>query len=97
MRLREQFHLLLREKEEEEERKVGSSSSTWRNEGECFRGFFFKTSPYHKVLQCVGHALHISIPPSWEIIYWYVSFDPFLQLQFMGMFFLIDWYCFIEI
>ncbi|RWR80771.1 serine/threonine-protein kinase EDR1 isoform X1 [Cinnamomum micranthum f. kanehirae] len=71
-RLREQFHLLLREKEEEEveeeeERRVGNS----RRKGDCFRVFFFRESPYYKILQCMGHAVHISRPPpSCEIIYW---------------------------
>eukprot|EP00268_Persea_americana_P051102 TRINITY_DN5620_c0_g1_i32.p1 TRINITY_DN5620_c0_g1~~TRINITY_DN5620_c0_g1_i32.p1 ORF type:complete len:270 (+),score=36.95 TRINITY_DN5620_c0_g1_i32:45-812(+) len=66
-RLREQFNLLLREKEEEEERRVGNS----KRKGVCFRDFFFRESSYYKVLQCMGHALHISRPPpSWEIIYW---------------------------
>lgn len=91
-RLREQFNLLLREKEEEEERRVGNS----KRKGVCFRDFFFRESPYYKVLQCMGHALHISRPPpSWEIIYWYVFF-PFIQLHLL-MCPLNDWCCFIKV
>ncbi|XP_047951203.1 serine/threonine-protein kinase STY8 [Salvia hispanica] len=60
-KLKEQFEVVVHEKEEEEARYPG-----WGD----MPGACFAESPYRRVLEYMGHALHVTRIGSGEIIYW---------------------------
>lgn len=68
-RLREQLDELVKEKKiKKEEMEVVASDYGWG----CLPGLFMTGSPYRKVLESMGHAIHVCRASSGEIIYWYV-------------------------
>lgn len=68
-RLREQLDELMKEtKIRKEEMEMEASDYSWG----CLPGLFVTGNPYRKVLDCMGHAVHVCRASSGEIVYWYV-------------------------
>jgi hypothetical protein len=69
-RLREELDELVKEEKkiEKEEMEMVASDYGWG----CLPGLFVTGNPYRKVLDCMGHAVHVCRASSGEIIYWYV-------------------------
>ncbi|XP_010255507.1 PREDICTED: serine/threonine-protein kinase EDR1 isoform X2 [Nelumbo nucifera] len=74
VKLREQFEMLMQEREEDQRGRghgssdsgEGTSDSGWGH----LPGFFLSRTPYRKVLQSMGHAVHVCKISSGEIIFW---------------------------
>ncbi|OVA14145.1 PAS domain [Macleaya cordata] len=77
-KLREQIELVVQEREKEQRMMIRrgeeglsdsnelTSDSDWGH----LKGFFFSGWPFSKVLQSMGHALHVCRPCDGKIIYW---------------------------
>ncbi|KAJ4954477.1 hypothetical protein NE237_011260 [Protea cynaroides] len=71
-KLREQFRLLLQETQEDQMRR-GEGSSSSSSDSSCWvhlPGSFFSRTPYRKVLDSMGHAVHVCRISSGDIVYW---------------------------
>lgn len=66
--LRRQLDGMLLEKEKAEEAAV---QGVLRGEA-CIPGFFSGGSPYRRILESIGHAVHVCSPSAGEIFYWYL-------------------------
>ncbi|CDP09798.1 unnamed protein product [Coffea canephora] len=72
-KLKEQFNILLQEKSiaggfgKDSPGELAGEDSSWAS---YIHGAYYSGSPYKNVLECMGHAVHISRAGSEEIIYW---------------------------
>lgn len=79
-RLKDQFEVVVREKSSsaaasEENDATSYSAGTASYPGWAdMPGAYFSDSPYRRVLEYMGHALHVSSAGSGEIVYWYFVF-----------------------
>ncbi|KAL0312649.1 UNVERIFIED_CONTAM: putative serine/threonine-protein kinase SIS8 [Sesamum radiatum] len=71
-KLQEQFQVLLQEKTSNVSTKTFQEKDVSSDSGDMasFPGTFFGGSPYRKVLEHMGHAVHVCRAGSGEIIYW---------------------------
>ncbi|KAG6418853.1 hypothetical protein SASPL_121059 [Salvia splendens] len=68
-KLKEQFQVVVHEKAERESPPDSGGSRRYPGWGD-MPGAYFAESPYRRVLEYMGHALHVSRVGSDEIIYW---------------------------
>ncbi|KAL1559810.1 putative serine/threonine-protein kinase drkD isoform X1 [Salvia divinorum] len=68
-KLKEQFQVVVHEKTEREAPSDSGASRRYPGWGD-MPGAYFAESPYRRVLEYMGHALHVSTLGSDEIIYW---------------------------
>ncbi|XP_047941918.1 serine/threonine-protein kinase EDR1-like isoform X3 [Salvia hispanica] len=68
-KLKEQFQVVVHEKAERESPPDSGGSRRYPGWGD-MPGAYFAESPYRRVLEYMGHALHVSRAGSDEIIYW---------------------------
>lgn len=78
-RLKDQFEVVVQEKsssaaaEENDATSYSAGAASYPGWAD-MPGAHFSDSPYRRVLEYMGHALHVSSAGSGEIVYWYFVF-----------------------
>lgn len=90
-KLKEQFQVVVQEKgsgaDDGEEAETDSGGAGRYPGWAHMPGKYFAESPYRRVLEYMGHAVHVSSVGSGEIVYWYCFNREFFALIDLFFFF----------